>query len=176
MKKSASAGIKVAGILIIIGSLLSLSGFFIFHNTEGLDTFNIIRPAAFYFSIIISVFLFRLKNWARLAIVVISLLLLIETTIAAEVMLNNIEVRSGAWQKDFDKDTEKQLEKVKWSPMEGIGVAGASGLAEGFLMMCDELMSGAASFFLTVVTVLSGLFNIIVVFFFTRRGVAQQFQ
>lgn len=91
-------------------------------------------------------------------------------------MLNNIEVQSGAWQKDFDKDTEKELEKVRWSPMEGIGVAGSAGLMKGFLMMGDGLASGAASFFLTAVAVLSGLFNIIVVFFFTRRGVARQFQ
>jgi len=176
MEKSASAGVKAISTLIIIGSLLSLSGFLVFHDIEGLDTFNIIRPAAFYFSIILGIFLFRLKNWARLAIIAISLLLFIETTIAADVLSKNIEVQSGAWKKDFDKDTERQLSRARWSPFKGIGIAGSAGFVKGLLVLSSDIARGVAKFLLIIAAILSGLFNIMVVFFFTRRGVARQFQ
>jgi len=157
--------------------MLSLSGFFMFNYIEGLDTFNIIRPAAFYLSIILSIFLFRLKNWARLAIIIISLLLFIETTVASDVMSKNIEVQSVAWQKDFDKDTEKELARAsRWSPMEGVGMAGAAGFVKGFFILGSEFMRVLSKFLLIIVAALSGLFNIVVVFFLTRRGISQQFQ
>ncbi|MCM8760905.1 MAG: hypothetical protein NC938_04510 [Candidatus Omnitrophica bacterium] len=71
-------GIRVFGWLIIIGSLLNILAMPVSLNVNGvlISVFYFVISA---FSIVVVVNIFKMKNWARIAIIVISVLVMVET-------------------------------------------------------------------------------------------------
>ncbi len=164
-------GVTILGVLIIIGSVLNLLS-----APEGwkynLPISNYLYLIIMPLSIVIAAFLFRLKNWARIAIIVISSIALVETLLTASYGLNKVkEYDMSRFERSFyagleagkqharpeaPKVTEQQIEEFKQKAM----VVYKKGMLVTVIIMI----------------LLGVMFNLVLICYFTRPKVKEQFR
>lgn len=164
-------GVTILGVLIIISSvlnLLSVQEGWKFNPLISNYLYLIITPL----SIVIAVFLLKLKNWARSAIIAVSIVVLAETFITAPYVLNKVkeydmsrfdrsfyaglETGKQHAKPDSSKLTDQQIEEVKQKAMQ----------------FTKKVMYS----FFVIMIIFSAIFNCIVICYFTRPKVKEQFK
>ena len=175
MEKKRSKGITIFSWLIIIWSILSLA------SNKAAKEANPLIPYYFYFiifsaSIVIGVYLLKLKQWARIAIIIISILVMAESLATAPYdFREGQKVFSEAFEKSFEEGFEKSVKAAK----EKFRIKSVKiGISE---IEADKkkALKSAMPFATTTIIILLLLslgFNCGVVYYFTRPKVKEQFK
>lgn len=165
------AGVTILGILIIIGSVLSL--------LSAQEAWKYNPPISNYLyvivvplSIVVGVFLLKLKNWARLAIIVISIIVSVETLITAPHALNMIkEYDMSRFKKSFYDGIERGQKNRKPDAPEM-----TKQQIEALEQKAMTFVKKGIGIYMMVMLMFSLIFNCIAIFYFTRPKVKEQFQ
>lgn len=170
MEKKRSRGVTVFGVLIIIGSVFGLLG--------ARDGWKFNPPASNYLylvllplSIVVAVFLFNLKNWARVAIIVISLIVAVETLITTPYALARVN-EYGL--KDAEKTIDAQIAAAEMNKKPNAPKLTDEQIAQAKKMAMEaakKIMQGM----MAVVIAISIGFNCGAIYFFTHPKVREQF-
>jgi len=165
-----SKGVTVFGVLIIVGSVLSLlSTLGGWKNNSPISNYLylILTPLL----IVIAVFLLKLKNWARLAIIIFVAIVLVETLITSPYTLSQVKKYDmSAFEKVFYASIELKKQQAKPdAPQltnEQIEEARQKAVKVGIKSM--EAM-------LLIMIILSAIFSGLLIYFFTRPKIKEQF-
>ncbi|NQT32501.1 MAG: hypothetical protein HQ594_02375 [Candidatus Omnitrophica bacterium] len=178
-----SKGVTILSVLIIIGSVLGLGGL------ASPDQLNPPISLLLYFivlplSIVVAVFLLKLKPWARQAIVIISIIVAIESFATLPYVLKRSEeLYSESIKENLTVSLEEVREKRTALPG-GVREARPTDLTGGIQEVQnlqlpeEEVEKLAVNMFkgiLTFLILLSVGFNAAVIYFFTRPEVIGQF-
>ena len=164
-------GVTILGTLIIIGAVLSLLSI-----REGWQ-FN--RPISNYlyliivpFSIVVGVFLLKLKNWARIAIIAVSIIVSVETLITTPYAMNKFkEYDMSRFKKSFYEGIERGQKNRKPDAPEL-----TKQQIEALEQKAMTFVGKGMRITMIVALTLSIMFNCIAIFYFTRPKVKEQFQ
>jgi len=163
------AGITVFGWLIIIGSVLNL---LFFGGSVGI---NPVISTYFYLvilpvSIVTGVFLLKLKEWARLAIIVISLLVMVETLAT----IPHVASRTKEYfSKQFDQGFDSGLEARMRESAKGAKIDAAK--VNEIKTMGREITVKVGTFIFMLFCVISLVFNGSVIYYFGRPKIKRCF-
>jgi len=163
------AGVMVFGWLIIIGSALNL----LFYG----GAIGINPPISNYFyivilpvSIIIGVFLLKLKGWARVAIIVVSLLVMVETVATIPYVASRTK---EYFSKQFDQGFDSGLEAKMRDAAKGAKVDAAE--VNRIKAMGREITIKIGTFMFMLFCVISLVFNASVIYYFGRPKIKRCF-
>ena len=172
-----SKGVTIFSWLIIIGSILSLL------STKTGRQLSPPISHYFYFiisfaSLVVGVYLLKLKQWARIAIIIISILVMTESLATAPYVLSEgRKVASEAFEKSFEEGYEDSIEAAK----EKFGIKSLKIDISESEMEADKekamkkVMPLFTAIIITLILLSSG-FNCGVVYYFTRPKVKEQFK
>ena len=171
MEKKRSVGIAVFAWLIIIGSALG-----ILHSKAGWELNHIISNymyliLLFPLSIVVAIFLLKLENWARLAIIAISLIVAAESVITMPYVLRQMDEYSMV---EIEESFYKGLEAGKKHKKPGTPEL-TEQQAEEAIEKAMQVAKKAMQVMVTIMITLSIAFNCAVIYFFTRPKVKEQF-
>jgi len=171
MEKKRSVGVAVFAWLILIGSVLALLSIQTGWKLNPLIS-NYLYLTIIPFSVVVAVFLFKLRNWARLAIIIISVIVAAEGIITMPHVLGTVDEYSMAkLEEGFYNGLEAGKKHKK---------PGAPELTEQQIEETKEKVMQVArkaiQVFTLIMIILSTAFNCVVVYFFTRPKVKEQFK
>ncbi|MDD5136133.1 MAG: hypothetical protein PHX20_01985 [Candidatus Omnitrophica bacterium] len=163
MDKKRPAGVTIFSWVIIIGTVLSamslaeaqkvnppLSNYFYF----------IILPASF----IMAVYLLKLKNWARVGVIVIAILVSAETLITApSAIKKGSEVYSAQFEQEFNDAAKAAAEKKGYKP------------AQVDMARLKEAVKKSINVIMVISITIALLFNLAVIMYFIHPKVKAQF-
>lgn len=159
-----SIGVTVFAWLVIVGTVMSMMSFAEARKINpNISTYfyMIALPA----SLLAAIYILKLKNWARTAIIVISLLVAIETfATAPRVMTKSREVYSLQFEAEYNKAMEQAAAKKNYK------------FTEADMARMKDAMKRTIDFMMTMAIALSITFNVAAIFFFTRPKVKAQFK
>jgi len=169
-----SGGVTALAVLIIIGSAMSLMSAIASSETRSINpAFSnylhlVIAPA----SIVAAVFLLKLKNWARIAVIAISIIVLADTVVTAPYVLAKARKSySDIVKKSMNEGLEEAIKNRK---------EGAPELTPEQRKFIGEKTAAAAEgmlgMILKISLFLSALFNCLVIYFFALPVIRKQFQ
>jgi hypothetical protein len=170
-----SNGVTVLSVLIIIGSLLGMGGLASPDQLSppmSLMFYLVILPA----SLVVAIFLMKLKPWARQAIVVISIVIAIESLITLPFVLGKSEeVYSETIRENI---TVSLAEAEERQDFQDVPTTQAAGEIQNLQIPEEQVEKLAMNMFksiLALMILLSIGFNMLVIYFFTRPEVVGQF-
>ena len=174
-----SNGVTVLSVLIVIGSLFGIGGL------ASPDQLSPPISLMFYFlilpaSIVVAIFLMKLKPWARQAIVIISIFVAIESLITLPFVLGKSEeVYSESIRENITLSlAEAQERQVLQASQTAESPTQAAGEIQNLQIPEEQVEKLAMNVFkslLALIILLSIGFNMLVIYFFTRPGVVGQF-
>ncbi|MBL7157077.1 MAG: hypothetical protein ISS92_02815 [Candidatus Omnitrophica bacterium] len=172
MEKKRSVGIAVFAWLIIIVSALG-----ILQSKASWDLNHIISNylyliLLFPLSIVVAIFLLKLENWARIAIIVISVIVAAESIITIPHVLSKIDEYSMV---EIEESFYKGLEagkKYKKPDTPELTKQQVEEAIERAMQLAKKAMQAMVIIMITISTA----FNCAVIYFFTRPKVKEQFE
>jgi len=171
MEKKRSVGVAVFAWLVIIGSVLgvlnSRAGWELNHIISNYLYLILILPL----SIVVAIFLLKLENWARIAMIVVSVIVAAESMITIPHVLSKIDEYSMV---EIEESFYKGLEAGKKHKKPGTPELTEQQVEEAREKVMQLARKAMQAMVLIMIT-LSIAFNCAVIYFFTRPKVKEQF-
>ncbi|MBU0571830.1 MAG: hypothetical protein KJ995_01380 [Candidatus Omnitrophica bacterium] len=164
--KKRSVGVTIFSWVIIVGSignLLTLQNAKMLSPAFSFFLYMMILPA----SIVVGIYLLKLKKWARTAIIVISVIVGIETLATLPYVLNTSR---GYFKEQYDIEVRPQIVQLLQENMQGIEPSEAN------VERAMDAAMAIGKFFMMLMTFFILVLNAGIVFFFTRAKVKGQFE
>lgn len=164
-------GIMVFGVLIIIGSVFSLLSAregWKYNPVVSNYLYLIVLPLA----IVAAVFLLKLKNWARIVIIAISVIVLVETIITVPHVL---AVAKKYAISGFDKISFADLEKNRQRTRPDSPKL-TEEQTEAVVQKIKQVAEKAILWVFKILITLSAIFNCLVIYYFSLPRVKEQFR